>query len=162
MYQREETIDLGIIASDIAQWSINHYGYFVKSSNDKVEMIRSFAEDLSRLPQDAIRFVNKAQNDWVDEGNTRPPTIPEFIKALRINYNREVELNTVKLEHKPSTTNYAGMWDHAEAKGLDSALNYMKTIYNPREVSQATKCIIRSFFKKNGYDIKKIEQLMNR
>ena len=110
----------------------------------------------------AEKLYEPTQIDVKPTQDSRFTPIPEFIKALRINYNREVELNTVKLEHKPSTTNYAGMWDHAEAKGLDSALNYMKTIYNPREVSQATKCIIRSFFKKNGYDIKKIEQLMNR
>ena len=160
MYQREETIDLGIIASEIAQWSINHYGYFVKSSNDKLEMITSFAEDLSRLPQDSIRFIGKVQNEWVDNGNTRPPTIPEFLKEVRTKYNQDMQQNTPKLEHH-QTTDYAGMWNACENCGEHDALNFMKMTYNKREVSDATKYIIRTYFEKLGYDKNKINQMMN-
>ena len=158
MYQREETIDLGIIASEIAQWSINHYGYFVKSSNDKLEMITSFAEDLSRLPQDSIRFISKVQNEWVDNGNTRPPTIPEFLKEVRTKYNREMQENRPKLECKTSSTNYAGIWD-SSSKDIESALRFMRNVYNAREVSPATKWVIRDYFTKQGYTNQQLKDM---
>ena len=150
MYQRDEKIDLGVVATDIAQWSIMHYGYFVKSSLDKVELIQRFAEDLDRLPSNSIRFVNKVQEEWVDGGNNRPPTIPEFLTELRKHHNRD-NANNHQIEYKPQRIDYAGMWDGAESRGLDAAKHYMKMTYNAREVSPATKYVIRSFFEKHGY-----------
>jgi len=158
MYQEEEKLDLAIISTDIANWAINHYGYFVKSSLDKLEMLTQFSEDLSRLPSNALRFVVQVQNDWIDQGNNRPPTIPEFLKMLRVCHNKDMQENTPKLECKPTSTNYAGMWD-SSSKDLDSALRFMRNVYNEREVSPATKWVIRDFFEKHGYTKQQIKEM---
>jgi len=157
MYQANEKIDLSLIATDIAQWSIMHYGYFVKSSLDKVELIQRFAEDLSRLPENALRFVLKVEEEWTDSGQTRPPTIPEFLAELRKHHNRD---NTQKqIAYKPDNrTDYAGMWNSAEHRGLEACTHYMKTIFNKREVSPATKYVIREYFLKQGYDFVKLNK----
>ena len=157
MYQKEEQLDLAIISTDIANWSINHYGYFVKSSLDKLEMLEQFTNDLARLPQNSLRFVVQVQNDWIDEGHNRPPTIPEFLKRLRTLHNRDQE-NNKQIEYKPKSTDYAGMWDSA-SRNLDGALHYMKFVYNPREVSPATKWVIRDYFTKNNYTEKQLREM---
>jgi len=157
MYQKEEQLDLAIISTDIANWSINHYGYFVKSSLDKLEMLEQFTNDLARLPQNSLRFVNQVENDWIDEGHNRPPTIPEFLKRLRTLHNRD-QGNNKQIEYKPKSTDYAGMWDGA-SRNLDGALHYMKFVYNPREVSPATKWVIRDYFTKNNYTEKQLREM---
>ena len=153
MYQKEEAIDVGIIASDIAKWAINHYGYFVKSSNDKLEMLEEFTRDLSRLPKESLSYVTQVKDNWIDNGNTRPPSIPEFIKHLRSEYNQRA---VPQIAHTISETfDYAGSWNAAESKGLKSAEEWMKHTYNVKKVSPATKYVIREFFLKNGYDFRK-------
>jgi len=158
MWTQEEKIDISIIASDVVNWSINHYGYFVKSSNDMLEMVEEFSKDLARLPTGALSYVEVVKNNWIDNGNNRPPTIPEFLKHIRSEYN---QANPPKLEIKqPDKFDYAGSWNAAESRGLKSAEEWMRTTYKKELVSPATKYVIREFFIKNGYDFKKVSQRM--
>ena len=156
MWTEEEKIDISIIASDIINWSINHYGYFVKSSNDMLEMVEEFSKDLARLPKGALSYVDTVKNNWIDNGNNRPPSIPEFLKHLRSEYNQRQQ---PQLEVKePEKFDFAGSWNGAESRGLKSAEDWMRNVYNDRHTPPATKYVIREFFVKNGYNFREISR----
>ena len=86
-------------SSEISEWFERNFGYFVNKNSDMVKIVQDLAYQLERLPAGAMSYILQTQNDFLDEGNKHPPTPAEFIKALKINFNKvEKESNkTIKL-----------------------------------------------------------------
>jgi len=148
MYQKEvATAEINIefldMANSVAEWSITRYGYFVNSTVDKLETIKAFANELSRLPGECLGYVENAKNKWIDEGHKRPPQMSDFLTMLReFNNNNLNEKVNHKLPEKQ--IDYAGMWDGATTDA--KKLAYMKSTFDRRKVSPATKYWIKKHF----------------
>jgi len=152
MYQKEVDIEFLDLANSVAEWSITRYGYFVNSHVDKVDTVTAFANELSRLPGCCLSYVERAKNQWIDEGHPRPPQMADFLAALRA-------FNNVNNREKPkqldNRIDYAGMWDHAKTD--EKKLDYMKNLFDRRKVPPATKYFIANHFRDFGWSEKKVQ-----
>lgn len=161
MYQKgedykDEKIDVAILAADIADWSITRYGYFVNSSIDKLEMIGAFAEELSRLPPNALCFIDKVKHQWIDLAHKRPPTMPDFLTMLRECHNHnENEKHKPQLDNK--IPNYYPQWQLCKTQ-KDKA-NFFK-MFDKNKCPPATKYWIRKDMIKDGVDKKHIRKAL--
>jgi len=153
-YQKEEEIEYLAVASNIAQWSVTRYGYFVNSSVDKVEMVKAFAEELAHLPDNALRFVDKAKHKWVDESHKRPPTMPDFLTMLREFHNADMNEPKAVIEHKQ--IDYAGLWD---SSNREERFEFFKR-YDPRGCSTATKYWAKKFYLDNGWSEQQVREAL--
>lgn len=152
MYQKEVDVEFLDMANSVAEWSITRYGYFVNSHVDKVDTIKAFADELSRLPGECLSYIDRAKNQWIDQGHPRPPQMADFLATLRA-FNNE-ELNSrEKPKRLDSRVNYAGMWD--AAKTDEQKLDYMKRTFDQRMTPLATKYWIKEHFK-NIWSEKKV------
>jgi|14_taG_2_1085336.scaffolds.fasta_scaffold10300_3 uncharacterized membrane protein YheB (UPF0754 family) len=160
MYQAEDKIEYLEKAHDISQWAEVLFGYFVKSNRsdeEKVQLVQAFADELSNLPSNSLRFIDKAKAKWIEEANQRPPSIPQFLQMLREFNNRELN-NAPKLENKDDSiygrTAYA--WDNAMDK-LKFIDNFRK-----HQASPATKWVMREWMRDNKFSEKRISLILGR
>ncbi len=159
MYQKyddkNEKVDIAIMAADIADWSITRYGYFINSSVDKLEMIQAFAEELERLPTDALNFISNAKEQWIDYDHKRPPTMPDFLTMLRSFHNADVKLKvTPKIEERK--TDYWGIWENCDSG--EQKAHFFNHIYNQNECPSSIKWAIRKELTENGISSKIIRK----
>jgi len=161
MYQKEDVLNYGIVAGEIADWSITRYGYFVNSSVNKLDMVQAFAEELSRLPSAAMAYIPKAQLKWIDESHKRPPTMPDFLTMLREFNNQALNKRiTPRIENKESTTSItARRWD--DAKTINQKRDFFKT-FLPSDASPATKWVLREFLRSQAVDCFKITKMLGK
>ena len=161
MYQqdgdyKDEKLDVAILASEIAEWSITRYGYFVNSSVDKLEMIKAFSEELSRLPRGCLRYIDEAKNKWIDLAHKRPPTMPDFLTMLRSFHNHyENEKYKPQLDNK--IPDYWGRWQGC--KTHEDKANFFR-MFDEHKCPPATKYWIREDMRKDGISSKKIKQAL--
>lgn len=151
MYQKEVNIEFLDMANSVAEWSITRYGYFVNSHVDKLDTIKAFAAELSRMPIECLSYVDQAKNKWIDEGHPRPPQMADFLTLLRVFNN-----NDLNAREKPrmidSRVDYAGMWDAATTDEMK--LDYMKRTFSRYNVPPATKYFIKQHFLKTWSEAK--------
>jgi len=150
------SIDLEFLerATEIAQWSVTRYGYFVNSHTDKTKLVSGFAEELQRLPVNCLSFITKAQNKWIDEGHKRPPQIADFISILREFNNAQInEKDVPQLEGR--RMDYAGMWDCC--KTVEERADYMKRIFDRTKVPPGTKYHVAKYWRSIGWPETKIQ-----
>jgi len=164
MYTKEEysnDLNTATISADVCEWSITRYGYFVNSHIDRLEMTKAFAEELSRLPRNCLRYVEHAKNRWIDEGHKRPPTMPDFLQLLREFNNHEInETNTPRIANTESTTSItAKRWDNA--KTIEQKREFFKT-FRPSDASPATKWVMREFLRGQKVDCFKISDMLGK
>jgi len=158
MYQSNEKnpIDVAIMASEIADWSITRYGYFINSSVDKLDMVQAFAEELSRLPKPSLRYVDQAKNKWIDYAHKRPPTMPDFLNMLREFYNSEMnEKRNPQIESK--IPDYWKRWQICETDKDKS--NFFRS-FSQSKCPPATKYWIREDMRKDGVTSKNITKAL--
>jgi len=162
MYTKDEynnNLDVSIIAGDVCEWSITRYGYFVNSHVDRLEMTKAFAEELNRLPRACLNYIDKAKNQWIDSGNKRPPTMPDFLQMLR-EINNYVINNTKapKIEHKESSTSLTAYnWDNAKTD--EQKRDFFRS-YRRDKTSQATRWVIREWLRNRQIDEIKIKAML--
>jgi hypothetical protein len=167
MYQKEvATKEINIefleLAASVAEWSVTRYGYFVNSHVDKVETIKAFAEELSRLPKESLRFVDKAKNTWIDEGHPRPPQMADFLTLLRgfnnVGWEERARLEKKQQLIKPNSpySATAHAWDHTADK---DRYEFLKGLRN-RKVSAATKWVMGQWMKDKNFEEKRIRSIL--
>lgn len=83
MWTPKPKVDFIETATEISEWIERNYGYFVNKNSDKVKIIKDFANQLERLPVDALSFIQQAKNNFIDYGIARPPLPLEFIQELK-------------------------------------------------------------------------------
>jgi len=153
MYQKEIDIEFLNIANSVAEWSITRYGYFVNSHVDKVDTVTAFADELSRLPSDCLSYVDKAKNQWIDQGHPRPPQMADFLATLRA-FNNEALNNREKPKQLDNRVDYAGRWDAATTD--EQKLAYMSRTFDQHRTPPATKYFIANHFRDVGWPEKKV------
>jgi len=161
MYQTIEKTNYPYIAAKVASWAITRYGWFIKSALDETEVVKSFSEELQRLPNGCINHVDEAQNRWIDEGHKKPPTMPDFLMLLRsIEINKT---NTPKLEVKQkddsvySTT--ARKWDGCSTD--EDRMIFLNKEFDKKSTSPATKYWIRKFLQQQNWHADRIKAVVN-
>jgi hypothetical protein len=163
MYQKDgdyqEKLSVAKIAANVCEWSITRYGYFINSSVDRLDMTKAFAEELNRLPRACLNYIDKAKNQWIDSGNKRPPTMPDFLTMLReINNHNLNENKAPKIEHKESATSLtAHRWD--SSKTDEQKRTFFKS-YRRSETSPATRWVIREWLRNRQIDENKIISML--
>ena len=71
------------IATNIAKWCEKNYGYFIRSSGNKIERIEDLAGQIERLSVHQQNSWNRALNQHYDMGLKHPPVPSEIIKTMR-------------------------------------------------------------------------------
>lgn len=94
MYTQANEIDYIEIATEIAEWFERNYGYFVNKNSDKEQIRDDFAEQLKRLPFDAMSYIQQIKNNFIDSSITYPPSPATFIQELKICFNKNKKLQT--------------------------------------------------------------------
>jgi hypothetical protein len=146
-----------VTATDIADWAIQRYGYFIKADADKIETQEALAKELAHLPSNCLSFIDKAKHKWFDDGNKRPPAMADFLALLRGFNNSAFNTNkNPKIDERQ--VDYAGIWDNAKTD--EQRKNYMKTTFNRREASDATKYWIRKWLRNIGCESNRIKAVL--
>jgi hypothetical protein len=147
-WQEAERVDFIVMASGIADWSIQRYGYFVKSDINQQDATKAFAEELERLPTSCLDFIEKAQNKWMDEGNEFAPNMAVFLQMLKEFHNAD---NNSKAKPRLSSIRgsvyaySANAWDGCSTD--EDKQEFMKMQFSQERVSDATKYWIRKWLK---------------
>ncbi len=84
-------IDYTYVATNIAEWVERNYGYFVNKNSDKVEIIKDFANQLSRLDPSLMSYIEQAKNNFFDNNLSsstnydyqHPPNPLMFVRELK-------------------------------------------------------------------------------
>lgn len=88
MFTPEKKLNYLEIATEIAEWIRRNYGYFVNKISDKNKINEDFAEQLERLPIEAMSYIKQIENNFIDSGIKHPPTPATFIQELKICFNK--------------------------------------------------------------------------
>lgn len=96
MHTPIKKLDYLYFATEISEWIERNYGYFVNKNSDKIKIIKDFAEQLERLPVEAMSYIQQAKNNIIDSGDTHPPLSVNFIKELKNILNKEKKLKKNK------------------------------------------------------------------
>ncbi len=88
MHTPTTNIDYIQIATEIAEWMRRNYGYFVNKNSDRNLIVEDFAEQLKRLPIDAMSYIQQTKNNFIDSGIKHPPSPATFIQELKICFNK--------------------------------------------------------------------------
>jgi hypothetical protein len=160
VYQVLEETNYYYLASKISEWATTRYGWFIKSGLDAKEVVQSFGDELKRLPRGCMNHIEDAQNQWVDEGHKRPPTMVDFLMLLRSIYNQKT--NTPRLEVKQkddsvySTT--ARKWDGCSTD--EDRMGFLNNEFNKKSTSPATKYWIRKFLQQQNWHADRIKAVV--
>jgi len=160
MYTPLEKIDYVENASEIAEWAERNYGYFVNKNSDESKIIQDFASQLERLPLGAMSYIQQTKNNFIDAGNSRPPSPIIFIKELKIIFNRNkkeiqpVYVDKVKfISEKIYTIN-----------GDENKIKFIKMLHERGKLKLKIKSIasmsIEDVLRRNNFNEKEIRSII--
>lgn len=163
MYSETSKIHFISIAIDISEWIERNWGYFVNKNSDKNQIIKDFANELERLPNDAMSYIQQIKNNLIDEGGKYPPTPSIFIYKLKIINN--IQMNKTNVINTPKTKMRTILENLFLIKNDANKIKYIKRISREKIFDFQYKTVVKmemeSILKRNNYSAAKISRLLN-
>ena len=160
MHTPIQKLDYLEIAVGIGEWIERNYRYFVSKDTSNIEIAKDFAMQLERLPIGAMSYIQQAKNSIIDAGNTYPPLPVDFIKELKILFNRNKKVTQPVYVDKIkfiAETIY-------KINGDENKINFIKTLHNKGKLRLKEKSIasleIEKVLKRNNFDDEKIREII--
>lgn len=152
MYQEIKPTNYEYIATKIAGWATTRYGWFIKGDLHEDDVIQTLAEELKRLPENCLMYVDDALNRWIDDGHKKPPSMPDVLQMLRGFHNEQIN-NQPKLQIEDKGESVyartAATWDglaNDEAK-----MDWITNRFQTEHTSDATKYWIKKWMVNYGW-----------
>jgi|21_taG_2_1085346.scaffolds.fasta_scaffold04321_6 hypothetical protein len=161
MYQAVEKTNYKYIATKIADWATTRYGWFIKGNLNEDDVVDTLADELQRLPNVCMMYVDDALNRWIDDGHKKPPSMPDILQMLRAFNNEEIN-NRPKFQiedkgdsvYSVNASRWDGLFDDEEK------MDYIKNRFQVNDNSDATKYWIKKWMKNTGWKPEKITEVL--
>lgn len=158
----EDKLDYTLVANEIAEWFERSYGYFVNKSSDKGKATDDFAKQLSRLPVDAMSYIEQNKNHFIDSGIKLPPSPATFIQELKICFNKNKKVQKVQPVYVDKIKFIAEKI--YKINGDENKIKFIKMLHEREKLGLKVKSIasmsIEEVLKRNNFNENEIREII--